>query len=194
MDEFDIDLTVVAFLDPFFNIWSYLSKKDLISYCSCRRDLAEVEVMGFVANELFSNYQLPLIFDNEASYSVRHFLEQLKKYGTPESPEPRPTSSENEAPNNTVADFSIEKRLESASYDEYDDFTPRHPMPRDKVHRRGDSYFNSDIGDAANVALDSAEVINMRKLASLALEVEEELMGSAPGISSEIHQTRSVFS
>ena len=194
MDEFDIDLTVVAFLDPFFNMWSYLSKKDLISYCSCRRDLAEVEMMGFVANELFSHHQLPLIFDNEASYSLRYFLDQLKKYGAPELPSARPAApSENEAPSNT-AEFVIEKRLESASYDEYDDFAPRHPMPRDKVHRRGDSYFNSDIGDAANVALDSAEAINMRKLAHLALEVEEELMGGSKGISSEIHQTRNVFS
>lgn len=37
------------------------------------------------------------------------------------------------------------KHLEIMSYDEYDDFNPRHPKPREKVHRRGDSYFNSDI-------------------------------------------------
>lgn len=37
------------------------------------------------------------------------------------------------------------KHLEIISFDEYDDFNPRHPKPREKVHRRGDSYFNSDI-------------------------------------------------
>jgi len=37
------------------------------------------------------------------------------------------------------------KHLEIVSYDEYDDFNPRHPKPREKAHRRGDSYFNSDI-------------------------------------------------
>lgn len=39
----------------------------------------------------------------------------------------------------------IFKHLENLSYDEYDDFNPRHPKPREKAHRRGDSYFNSDI-------------------------------------------------
>jgi hypothetical protein len=39
----------------------------------------------------------------------------------------------------------IFKHLEICSYDEYDDFNPRHPKPRENSHRRGDSYFNSDI-------------------------------------------------
>lgn len=39
----------------------------------------------------------------------------------------------------------IFKQLELCSMDEYDDFNPRHPMPKDRAHRRGDSYFNSDI-------------------------------------------------
>jgi len=39
----------------------------------------------------------------------------------------------------------IFKDLENYSVDEYDDFNPRHPKPRERAHRRGDSYFNSDI-------------------------------------------------
>jgi hypothetical protein len=39
----------------------------------------------------------------------------------------------------------IFKHLEHFSCDEYDDFNPRHPVPKDRAHRRGDSYFNSDI-------------------------------------------------
>lgn len=49
----------------------------------------------------------------------------------------------------TVSDAGSEagifKQLEIISYDEYDDFNPRHPVPKDKAHRRGNSYFNSDI-------------------------------------------------
>ena len=39
----------------------------------------------------------------------------------------------------------IFKEIEISSYDEYDDFNPRHPMMKDRPgHRRGDSLFNSD--------------------------------------------------
>lgn len=54
----------------------------------------------------------------------------------------------------SVPDVGIQKNLEIASYDEYDDFAPRHPLPREKTgHRRGDSFFNSDVEYAANEAL-----------------------------------------
>jgi hypothetical protein len=39
----------------------------------------------------------------------------------------------------------IEKTLEVYSIDEYDDFTPTHPQPKESKHRRGNSLFNSDI-------------------------------------------------
>ncbi len=40
----------------------------------------------------------------------------------------------------------ISKEIEITSYDEYDDFNPRHPaMKERKGHRRDDSLFNSDI-------------------------------------------------
>lgn len=43
------------------------------------------------------------------------------------------------------------KHLNLVSFDEYDDFNPRHPKPRDQgSHRRGDSYFSSDIEMLAN--------------------------------------------
>lgn len=63
-----------------------------------------------------------------------------------------------------ITDMVIQKHLEIASYDEYDDFTPRHPLPKDKTHRRGNSLFNSDIEVYANQAL------NMDDIASLALD------------------------
>lgn len=45
----------------------------------------------------------------------------------------------------------IFKQLEISSYDEYDDFNPRHPVPKERSnHRRGDSYFNSDVETLVN--------------------------------------------
>ena len=50
--------------------------------------------------------------------------------------------------------MEIMKHLEVASFDEFDDFNPIHPVPRNnKTHRRGDSYFNSDVSDVATLAL-----------------------------------------
>lgn len=46
----------------------------------------------------------------------------------------------------------IDKHLESASFDEYDDFNPRHPEYNGhKGHRRGGSYFNSDMSDVVDM-------------------------------------------
>lgn len=68
--------------------------------------------------------------------------------------------------------YMIEKHLESASFDEFDDFNPRHPMPKDKVHRRGDSYFNSDISDVAARALAAEAALGLSHIAKLALDAE----------------------
>ena len=72
-------------------------------------------------------------------------------------------------------DIKIMKCLEIASYDEYDDFNPRHPHPRTKTHRRGDSYFNSDITDIANDALagfSGGSGFDLSAIAALALSEE----------------------
>lgn len=62
----------------------------------------------------------------------------------------------------------IVKHLESSSFDEYDDFNPRHPDY--KSHRRGGSFFNSDISDAANQAIAS----DLSLIAKMALDLEDE--------------------
>ena len=67
---------------------------------------------------------------------------------------------------NRDGSIPIQRNIEAHSFDEYDDFTPTHPQPRDKTHRRGNSYFNSDIENHANKALDLHEV------AELALNLE----------------------
>lgn len=59
--------------------------------------------------------------------------------------------------------------LEKNSYDEFDDFKSRHPAPKEKKnhHKRGDSLFNSDIEQIAEMAR-REEFGNMNMLASLA--------------------------
>lgn len=64
----------------------------------------------------------------------------------------------------------IEKFLEASSVDEFDDFKPRHPQPREaKGHRRGDSYFNSDI---ESITTDAIRHFDLNDLAKLALDEE----------------------
>lgn len=70
----------------------------------------------------------------------------------------------------------IFKHLEICSYDEYDDFNPRHPKPRDKAHRRGDSYFNSDIDMVVNELYSGtgASPFNLANIASSAVRDLDE--------------------
>lgn len=71
-------------------------------------------------------------------------------------------------------DEKILKHLEVLSFDEYDDFNPRHPNPRDmsKTHRRGGSYFNSDIESIAQEALADMSRLDLSTISSAALAME----------------------
>jgi hypothetical protein len=75
----------------------------------------------------------------------------------------------------TIADHPILKQFERASFDEYDDYNPRHPM-MNKSHRRGCSYFNSDIEEVATEALkpqyDGNDLSTIAELAMNSLEDE----------------------
>lgn len=78
----------------------------------------------------------------------------------------------------------IFKHLEICSMDEYDDFNPRHPKPKDKAHRRGDSYFNSDIEMVVNelqgesMAAKTTHTMDIKNIAAMALASEETGDGS----------------
>jgi hypothetical protein len=50
----------------------------------------------------------------------------------------------------TPSEQQFVKEIEISSYDEYDDFNPRHPAMKDRAHRRGDSLFNSDMDFVGN--------------------------------------------
>ena len=71
-----------------------------------------------------------------------------------------------------VSGAEIFRHLEICSYDEYDDFNPRHPKPRDKAHRRGDSYFNSDIDMVVNELYSGlgASPFNLQNIAASAVK------------------------
>ncbi len=45
-------------------------------------------------------------------------------------------------------------------------------MPKERGHRRGNSYFNSDIEIHANEALSSPGFVDMQDLATLAVDLE----------------------
>lgn len=64
----------------------------------------------------------------------------------------------------------IFKQLEITSFDEYDDFNPRHPLPRDRAHRRGDSYFNSDI----EMVVGEIGAMDLSSIARKALTAEDD--------------------
>jgi len=86
---------------------------------------------------------------------------------------------------NEPEDAAILKHLEVASYDEYDDFNPRHPNPRDmtKSHRRGDSMFNSDMESVALEALSIGGGLSLSAMAGEALAREGAMLGEgvSPG-------------
>lgn len=73
---------------------------------------------------------------------------------------------------------TIFKYLEGNSYDEYDDFNPRHPRPKGREHRRGDSYFNSDSDMLAGSDLlgnpSLAAAINKLGIAANQKDTEDE--------------------
>ena len=86
----------------------------------------------------------------------------------------------------------IQKQFEICSYDEYDDFKPRHPLPKVEWlspnyihitinqlpllhidlfhsvqnHRRGNSYFNSDVEAYANDAIVGFDMSNIAAAAT----------------------------
>lgn len=75
-----------------------------------------------------------------------------------------------------LADYDIQKYLEVSSYDEYDDFAPRHPLPKDRTHRRGDSLFNSDLESFAAEALAQ----DLQSIALKAINLEQIDVDSIP--------------
>jgi hypothetical protein len=179
-----------AFEDPLFNVWGYLSVRDLVAASQASREMKEKSIFGFMANEIFSGFGLPLVFDNAQDYDLEQLILQLKRYHQPtkvqvKAPEPpaalvQPQTLVNQEESHDsdeeAGNFLTQGRLGSASFDEYDDFTPRHPVPKDKVHRRGDSYFNSDITEVARLAHDPTVSAAVRKFANITLktEIEEE--------------------
>lgn len=105
-----------------------------------------------------------LLFDDR---NGRILLDLGSTDQTPAVEAPEPAQEDEESQH-------IFRNLEKCSYDEYDDFQPRHPMPKDRAHRRGDSYFNSDIETVVNELgggmAGGGSGADMRNLAKAALE------------------------
>lgn len=86
-----------------------------------------------------------------------------------------PVQEEDEEPH------EIFKQLELISFDEYDDFNPRHPLPKDRAHRRGDSYFNSDI---EMVVGELGAQQDLSSIAKAALALDDDAPTTPGGLSS----------
>eukprot|EP00596_Hydrurales_sp_CCMP1899_P007691 CAMPEP_0119034244 /NCGR_PEP_ID=MMETSP1177-20130426/1249_1 /TAXON_ID=2985 /ORGANISM="Ochromonas sp, Strain CCMP1899" /LENGTH=192 /DNA_ID=CAMNT_0006991547 /DNA_START=306 /DNA_END=884 /DNA_ORIENTATION=+ len=80
-----------------------------------------------------------------------------------------PLAYDDEPHASSYGDEPILRVLERASIDEYDDYNPRHPT-MGKTHRRGGSYFNSDVGsDMGDMATSGLKDFDLAHLSSLAV-------------------------
>jgi hypothetical protein len=90
------------------------------------------------------------------------------------------TSDHTDEEENEDENAQIFKQLEITSFDEYDDFNPRHPLPRERAHRRGDSYFNSDIEMVVGEigAMGGVDLSQIAKMALAGGDDEEDTGGA----------------
>eukprot|EP01039_Chlorochromonas_danica_P007015 gene7015-7759_t len=178
--------------------WSFLSLRDIINLSLssnesrnlvlgeeavaeiiARTSLGPWKINAFQSLKLFhlsrilrmlqSPLDVILLFDDRNGrmvLDVGSTDEDLQRGGLLSAPEEQETEED-------VESQTIFRQLERCSYDEYDDFQPRHPMPKDRAHRRGDSYFNSDIETVVNEisgGMSSGTSADLRAMARSALE------------------------
>lgn len=186
-------LTVIVFVECGEYIWEYLGIKDTIKFSLLSRFMATIPMNSNAAFRLSQTRIVFVEFVQESLTlgSFRHQINQRLREGLSDSQKLIQRSEETQRNDdliykskckqflqsferslqeNSSSDEKIHRYLEMASFDEYDDFNPRHPQPKDKTHRRGDSYFNSDI-DAHAQAIS----VDLQSIANLALSVENDL-------------------
>ena len=140
-------------------IWEYLTLEDLFLFSSCSHEISSLAISSSTAQLLINNSSTAKLIDSQFLDLNHLTLGILRKTihrlvdGIPSSQPsltnidlshgpiiPAPVDQDGDA-------VPIEKYLESNSFDEFDDFNPRHPDY--KSHRRGGSFFNSDLSDIA---------------------------------------------
>jgi hypothetical protein len=140
-------------------IWEYLTLEEVLLFSSCSHLTSALSIQQSTAQLLIDQHNLAKNIDPQFLDLNHMNLGMLRKTihrlvdGIAE-----PTNSTTEYsglidesraadPFDDEEPVAIEKHLESNSFDEFDDFNPRHPDY--KSHRRGGSFFNSDLSDIA---------------------------------------------
>lgn len=197
----DYPLLSVVFAKTGDQIWSLLSLKDILQLSTCCRFSANLGIESSTIHSLIENEKrasrlagFKLNFPDELTTGLlRRILNRLNTgveatisidnktgrimldIGSALNNKDAFLASEVQAISDNESEVSnqeIFKHLEICSYDEYDDFNPRHPKPRDKAHRRGDSYFNSDIDMVVNELYSGmgASPFNLQNVAASAVK------------------------
>lgn len=136
------------------HIWEYLTLPDLLSFSLCSHFTSSLPISASIAQSLInSNSQAKFIdpqFLDLNHMNLGIFRKTIHRLLDGIKSEPKYELNSGEIISANVDEeesVPIEKYLESNSFDEFDDFNPRHPDY--KSHRRGGSFFNSDLSDIA---------------------------------------------
>lgn len=197
----DYPLLSLVFAKTGDHIWSLLSLKDILQLSTCCRFSANLGIESSTIHKLIENEKrashlasFKLNFPDELTTGLlRRILTRINNgveanisidvktgrivldIGSAFNHKDAFLASDVQAISDNESEVSnqeIFKHLEICSYDEYDDFNPRHPKPRDKAHRRGDSYFNSDIEMVVNELYNGlgASPFNLQNIAATAVK------------------------
>jgi hypothetical protein len=143
------------------HIWEYLTLEEVLTFSSCSHLTSSCPIQQSTAQLLINQHQHAKNIDPQFLDLNHMTLGILRKtihrlvdgISTDSNPSYLTEFSGVIDESRAAADpfdeepVAIEKHLESNSFDEFDDFNPRHPDY--KSHRRGGSFFNSDLSDIA---------------------------------------------
>jgi len=193
----------LVFTDEEINVWDFMTLNDVLTLASASHFFSGLMVTNSTMDNLIKRRGLDIncagrfniSFPNDLTIGM--FGKVLSRLFSPENDKAvitvmsktgrivldigsALTDAEAEMPEDEEEEEEIDeaqmiyKHIEVTSCDEYDDFVPRHPIAKG-AHRRGDSYFNSDIDSCANeiVPAHVSNAFNMSDIASAALEVED---------------------
>jgi hypothetical protein len=162
----------LIFTSEEIGLWSFFSLEDVINLAATSQFFSGLMITNPAMHNLITKKGLDLTagrfkvsFPNDLT--IGHFSKVLSKFYSPSNIEI--TINVMSQSGRVVLDLGsvvngiedgdsdeevdeahmIHKHIEVTSCDEFDDFEPRHPVARG-AHRRGDSYFNSDVDAYAN--------------------------------------------
>ena len=176
------------------NLWGYLDLASIVKFSTVCKSAEGMNISGDLATELLSGFKtlsLPderkarkhcvgsaniaglrkaLYHYTSTSDSNSSFFDMFEKYSADIACFTMPTSTDSSAQDIPV----VVRDLEKSSFDEFDDFVSRHPNPKQNPsHKRGDSLFNSDIEQIAEIARSEENISNLSDMVSLAFERQD---------------------